>query len=41
MANLGDEPNVFAPQDKLAACIVYHQDTHGGNLYQDINPTYR
>jgi len=41
MANLGDEPNVLAPQDKLAACIVYHPDTHIGNFYPDVNPTYR
>ena len=41
MANRGDTPNVLAPQDKLAACIVYHPDTHVGNVYPDVNPTYR
>jgi hypothetical protein len=41
MANRGDILTVLAPQDKLAACIVYHPDTHCGNLYQDVNPTYR
>ena len=41
MANLGDEPNVLAPQDKLAACIVYYPDTYIGNFYPDVNPTYR
>ena len=41
MANLGDLPVTLSPQDKLASCIVYHPDTHPGNLYQDVNPTYR
>jgi hypothetical protein len=38
MANLGDVPAVLSPQDKAAACIVYHPDTVVGNTWQDVNP---
>ena len=41
MANRGDHLTALAPQDKLAACIVYHPDTHPGNTYPDTNPTYK
>ena len=41
MANLGDSPRVASPEDKLAACLIHHPDTHVGNLFPDTNPTYR
>lgn len=40
MANLGDLVNELSPQDRLAACIVYNDDTHIGNRFPDINTRY-
>jgi hypothetical protein len=41
MANLGAFVTRMSPEDRLAACIIYHPDTHNGNQFPDKNPTYR
>jgi hypothetical protein len=38
MANRAEVRLVLSPQDKAAACIVYHPDTVVGNTWQDVNP---
>jgi hypothetical protein len=41
MANTGLLAHVTpSPQDRLAACIVNHPDTHEGNRLPDTNPAY-
>ncbi len=40
MANRGPLIGTLSPQDRVAACIVYHQDTHVGNRFPDINERY-
>jgi hypothetical protein len=40
MANLGDLPTTPSPQDRLAACIIYHPGTLPGNTLPDTNPGY-
>lgn len=38
MANLGAPQLVLSPQDKTAACLVYHPGTVVGNTWPDVNP---
>jgi hypothetical protein len=41
MANLGEGPvTKLSPQDRLAACIIYHPGTLPGNTLPDTNPGY-
>lgn len=40
MANRGERLIRPSAQDRLAACIVYHGDTHVGNQFPDINDRY-
>jgi hypothetical protein len=41
MANRGGlSVTRLSAEDKLASCLVYHRDTHPGNLFPDINPRY-
>lgn len=40
MANRGPLIPTLSAQDRLAACIVYHPDTHPGNQLPDTNPSY-
>ena len=40
MANRGERLTRPSAQDRLAACIVYHEDTHVGNRFPDINERY-
>jgi len=41
MANLGEGPVTrLSPQDRLAACIIYHPGTLPGNTLPDTNPGY-
>ena len=40
MANRGPIVPELAPQDRLAACIVYNDDTHVDNRFPDINARY-
>lgn len=41
MANLGEGPvTTLSPQDRLAACIIYHPGTLPGNTLPDTNPGY-
>lgn len=41
MANLGPLVPTLSPEDRLAACLMYHPHTVRGNLAPDQNPTYR
>jgi hypothetical protein len=40
MANRGPVIDSLSPQDRLAACLVYNDDTHIGNRFPDINERY-